>query len=107
MLPSRKNIFWIVQNLGGFFVSVIESSSGVGGYNLDNPNDKIIAFDYEPSGKQDYLVAYPPGSGILWIPRNNNDRTFMQVFFKIKKKYYFVKLTMGCLERRGSPFLFS
>ena len=76
--PGSKN-FWIVQNLGGTFAPVVQSSNGFGGYNLDNVNDKIISFDYEHSGKLDYLVAYRPGSGIIWIQKNTNG-VFTQVF---------------------------
>jgi hypothetical protein len=77
--PGSKN-FWIVQNFAGTFSSIIHSSNGVGGYNLDNVNDKIIAFDYEHSGRLDYLVAYRPGSGIIWILKNNFGGVFSQVF---------------------------
>jgi hypothetical protein len=41
--------------------------------------DKIFAYDYEHSGKLDYLVAYRPGSGIIWILKNTNG-LFTQVF---------------------------
>ena len=58
---------------------VVQSSTGVGGYNLDQPIDKIIPYDYDHSGKLDYLVAYRPGSDIVWILRNTNG-VFTQVF---------------------------
>jgi hypothetical protein len=77
--PGSNN-FWVVQNFGGTFSPGIQSSNGVGGYNLDNVNDKIIAFDYEHSGRLDYLVAYRPGSGIIWILNHNSGTGFTQVF---------------------------
>lgn len=76
--PGSKN-FWILQNNNSVFTPVVVSSNGVGGYNLDQTVDKIIAYDYDHSGKLDYLVAYRPGSGIIWILRNTNG-VFTQVF---------------------------
>jgi hypothetical protein len=71
--------FWILQNNNGVFTPVVQSSTGIGGYNLDQPVDKIFAYDYDHSGKLDYLVTYRPGSGIVWILRNTNG-VFTQVF---------------------------
>jgi hypothetical protein len=36
-------------------------AGGIGGYDLQNPADRVFAFDYDSSGKLDHLVLYRPG----------------------------------------------
>src|ERR1041385_8004880 len=50
----------------------ILSTSGIGGYNLTSTSDRVIAFDYEHSGRLDYLLLYRPGSKNCWIVKNTN-----------------------------------
>jgi hypothetical protein len=69
--PSHRNI-WILKHSGTKFIPVYSSDQGIGGYNLADPFDQIIAFDYEHSGKQDYLLLYRAQSGIAWILKNTN-----------------------------------
>ncbi len=52
--------------------------TGIAGYDLAEPADRIFAFDYNGSGKLDHLVLYRPGFGTIWILRNNNG-TFSRV----------------------------
>jgi hypothetical protein len=61
---------WILRNNGGNFAPVYQGS-GIGGFNLASPNDRIFAFDYNNVGKLDHLVLYRPGTGTIWILRNN------------------------------------
>lgn len=64
---------WILKNDRGFFTPVYRTpDSGIGGYDLKSTADRALAFDYEHSGKQDYLVFYRPGTGIIWILNNLN-----------------------------------
>ena len=53
--------------------------SGIGGYALLSPADRVFAFDYDHSGKLDHLVLYRPGDGVCFILANNNG-TFSPVF---------------------------
>jgi len=70
----------ILKNTAGPFSAVYQSDSGgIGGYSLGRPADRVIAFDYESSGKQDHLVLYRPGTGIIWI-LNNTAGTFTRVY---------------------------
>jgi hypothetical protein len=65
----------IVRNNNGEFGPIDKNppyGTGIGGYDLRSPADRIIAFDYEHSGKLDYLVLYRPGTGTISIVRNNN-----------------------------------
>ena len=64
---------WILKNVGGFFTPVYRTAeSGIGGYDLKSPADRILAFDYEHSGNLDHLVCYRPGYGLVWILKNTN-----------------------------------
>src|SRR5258708_3898160 len=45
--------------------------TGIGGYDLADPADRVFAFDYDGSGKLDHLVLYRPGQGTIWILRNS------------------------------------
>jgi ribosomal protein L24E len=61
---------WILQNAGGVFTPVYNQGDpgrGIGGYDLKSAADRILPFDYENSGKQNYLALYRPGTGTMWI----------------------------------------
>jgi Pentapeptide repeats (8 copies) len=56
---------------------------GIGGYDLLSPADRVIAFDYDGTPgqtRQNYLVCYRPGTGIIFIVRKNSERTFDPVY---------------------------
>ena len=61
---------WILKNSGGAFTPVYaqgDPGSGVGGYDLASSADRVVAFDYDGSGKLDHLALYRPGTGTIWI----------------------------------------
>jgi hypothetical protein len=63
---------WILRNLGGRFAPIYQQGdpgSGIGGYDLARASDRVLAFDYDGSGRQDHLVLYRPGTGTIWILR--------------------------------------
>jgi hypothetical protein len=65
---------WILQNNAGAFSAVYaqgDPGNGIGGYDLKSPMDRAFAFDYDSSGKLDHLVLYRPGTGTMWILKNN------------------------------------
>ena len=55
------------KNSDGTFKAVFTSNQGIGKYNLHNPIDRIVAFDYLNSGNLDHLVCYRSHEGICWI----------------------------------------
>ncbi len=63
-----------------YFDAVYSLGSGIDGFNLNNAADQIIAFDYESTGKLDYLVCYRPGTGLVRIVQKKADGTFAQVY---------------------------
>ncbi|CCM02623.1 uncharacterized protein FIBRA_04726 [Fibroporia radiculosa] len=75
----NTGIVWILKNNAGTFNPVFQSSSGIGGFNLLDPNDHAFAFDYDRSGKLDHLVFYQPGAGTIWILKNDKG-TFSPVY---------------------------
>lgn len=47
--------------------AVAGAPAGIGGYDLMNPADRLVAFDYAGSGCADHLVAYRPGTGTVRV----------------------------------------
>jgi hypothetical protein len=67
--PGRGAIF-ILGNEGGVFRHVYargDPGNGLGGYNFKSPDDRVLSFDYNSSGKLDHLVFIRPGTGTVWI----------------------------------------
>jgi len=65
--------FWILRNRNGTFSPVYHEGDpghGIGGYDLKSPADRAFAFDYEQSGRLDYIALYRPGTGTFWILKN-------------------------------------
>jgi uncharacterized protein YjbI with pentapeptide repeats len=60
------------------------SGAGLGAYNLADPADQVIAFDYGGTGRLDHLVCYRPGKGLFAILAKTTDAgnnvTFTKVF---------------------------
>src|ERR1700761_2390382 len=51
------------------------SDLGVGGDPLTSVDDRIIAFDYDHSGKQDHILVYQPGADKVEIYKNTGTAT--------------------------------
>ncbi len=66
-----SGVIYIVKNNGGIFSPIYTGKNGIGSFDLQKPEDRVLAFDYESSGKLDYLVLYRPGSGVIHIVKNN------------------------------------
>jgi hypothetical protein len=76
---SGDGILYILKNSGGTFSPVYAAGNGIGGYDLRSDNDRVFAFDYDMTGRQDHLVLYRPGQGTIWILRNTRGQ-FAPVF---------------------------
>jgi peptidoglycan hydrolase-like protein with peptidoglycan-binding domain len=60
----------IVKGAAGTFQTVYaqgDPGTGIGGYDLKSITDVGMAFDFNGTGKQDHLVFYRPGTGIVWV----------------------------------------
>lgn len=73
--PGHRIIYVIRRSQTDTFTTVLKSHDGIGGYDLASSDDRIFAFDYDHSGKQDHLVIYRPGAGIFCILRNDGHDT--------------------------------
>ena len=62
---------WIIRNNQGTFAPIYAGNQGIGGYDLASTTDRIFTFDYDHNGRQNYLVLYRPGTGTMWILKNN------------------------------------
>jgi DNA-binding winged helix-turn-helix (wHTH) protein len=76
-----SGIIWILKNSGGTFSPVYEGN-GIGGYDLMSGADRLLAFDYDHSGKLDHLVLYRLGTGIICILENDGGGIFTPVYVR-------------------------
>jgi hypothetical protein len=78
--PGTGTIRVLKHGTGNTFSAVFQSTTGVGGYDLGSPADRIVAFDYDHSGKADHLVLYRPGSRIAYVVKHGTGTTFTAVY---------------------------
>ncbi|MFI7128797.1 S1 family peptidase [Nonomuraea sp. NPDC050153] len=78
--PGSQIIFIVKRNADGTYAPVYSSTSGIGGYDLKDNRDRIIAFDYTGSGKRDHLLLYRPGGQTAWVLQHGAGNTFSAVF---------------------------
>jgi hypothetical protein len=71
------------KNSGGAFTSIY-GGNGLGPYDLKSTADRVIAFDYGHSGRQDHLALYRLDEGIVAILRNDDDGIFTPVYERSK-----------------------
>jgi DNA-binding winged helix-turn-helix (wHTH) protein len=76
--PGTGRIFF-VKNSGGTFVPIY-TGNGLGQYDLKSAADRVIAFDYDHSGRQDHLVLYRLDAGVVAVLKNNGDGIFTPVY---------------------------
>jgi hypothetical protein len=68
-----------VKNSGGSFIPIY-GGNGLGRYDLRSAAERVIAFDYDHSGKLDHLALYRLDTGIIAILRNDGDGVFTPVY---------------------------
>ncbi|MET8863543.1 S1 family peptidase [Nonomuraea sp. NPDC004580] len=78
--PGAQLVTIVKRGAGGAFTPVFTSTTGIGGYDLRDDRDRIIAFDYDHSGKLDHLVLHRPGVEIAWILERGSGASFRAVF---------------------------
>ncbi|MFG3558438.1 transposase family protein [Micromonospora sp. NPDC047557] len=64
------------HSAAGPLTTVVGSHQGIDGFALTSPNDQVIAYDYAHTGKQDALLLYRPGSGLVTIVGHAAGNTF-------------------------------
>ncbi|MFI6744337.1 S1 family peptidase [Nonomuraea sp. NPDC050451] len=78
--PGSQIVFIVKRGTDGTYAPVFSSTTGIGGYDLKDNRDRIIAFDYRGSGKLDHLLLYRPGGQTAWILEHGAGNTFKAVF---------------------------
>ena len=78
--PGSHIVYIVKHAADGSFTPVFASHSGIGGYDLAQPADQVIAFDYDHSGKLDHLVLYRPGWQTIYILKHEAGNTFTRVY---------------------------
>jgi hypothetical protein len=84
---------WIVKKVSNnddrnAFTSVYAQGGGIGGYPVNDGSDRLLAYGYRssaaPGGQPDHLVAFRPGTGIVWVLKKVSDddkpEAFQEVF---------------------------
>jgi hypothetical protein len=67
-----QNIDVVDGSATGGQVDIVYPRRGIGGYDLQSTADRLFAFDYDGSGHPDHFVAYRPGTGVVWVLRNDD-----------------------------------
>jgi DNA-binding winged helix-turn-helix (wHTH) protein len=81
--PGR-GVIYFVKNSGGTFITIYEGREGLAQYDLKSAADRVIAFDYDHTGRQDHLALYRLDAGIVAILRNDGDGIFTPVYERSK-----------------------
>jgi len=74
---------WVLQNAlepTAAFRASFNAATGIGGYDLKDSRDQVLAFDYEGTGKLDHLLLYRPGVGTVWILKHGADDAYTPVY---------------------------
>ncbi|QGV82153.1 hypothetical protein [Streptomyces ficellus] len=77
--PGTGTAWVLAPNGDGTFHPVVTSSTGLGGFNLNNPSDIVIGLDYGSTGSNTHLLAYRPGTGIVYIVQPDKSGGFTTV----------------------------
>ena len=80
MYRPGSRIAWVLEHgAGTAFTALIHTTTGIGGYDLADHRDQVIAYDYEHTGRLDHLVLYRPGAGIVHVVRHGAGTAFAPV----------------------------
>ncbi|NUP47415.1 MAG: hypothetical protein HOW97_08880 [Catenulispora sp.] len=78
--PGQRSVGILASNAGsgGGFTTVYASlkngaGPGIGGYDFADARDQLTPYDYTGKGAADHLVAYRPGTGVVWILQKDTD----------------------------------
>ncbi|KAJ6572849.1 hypothetical protein DFH09DRAFT_1032714 [Mycena vulgaris] len=77
--PGVGTIYILTHNADNSFSAVYVGSTGIGGFDLMSPVDRLFTLDYG-DGHADHLALYRPGTGIISIVALESDNSFSAVF---------------------------
>jgi hypothetical protein len=73
-------LVWLLAHGSANSFYPVEVGSGIGGFDLSSPADRLIAYDYSQTGLSNYLLAYRPGTGVVWILAHGSGNSFTPQF---------------------------
>ncbi|MFJ8578395.1 hypothetical protein [Micromonospora sp. NPDC093277] len=77
--PGSRTAWVLRHGAGNTFTAAYNSGAGIGEYDLADPRDQVLAFDYDHSGKSDHLVVYRPGAGIVHVVKHGAGNSFSSI----------------------------
>jgi hypothetical protein len=72
-----SGVAWILESSFLSYNPILQSTAGLGAYDLKSTADRIFPFDYNSSGLLDTLALYRPGASVFYIESNVNN-TFVK-----------------------------
>jgi FG-GAP-like repeat len=75
--PTIPQVIIYKNNNNGTLTPIYQGTS-LGGWNFNNFQDRVTPYDYDGSGKLDYLLIYRAGGHLCMILKNTNG-VFTQV----------------------------
>ena len=70
----------VVKHAAGGGFERVYSGTGLGGFDLSDARDQVVAFDFDHSGRQDHLLLYRPGGKRVVIVRHDANNGFTAVY---------------------------
>ena len=73
MLISYKGVDVDMASSKGFSAVYAQGDpgNGIGGFDLKSALYRAFAYDYDGSGKLDHIALYRPGTGTMWIEKED------------------------------------
>jgi len=83
--PGFGNVSMNIGIKDGSFIKKTDFRNGIGGYDLKNISDQIIAFDYNGDGLDD-LFCYRPSKKIVFILKSTGNGSFQKIILPGNKQ---------------------
>ncbi len=78
--PGKGIVFILKKDGPGGFTPVYQSHAGIGGFDLSVSNDHVFAFDYDGIGTANHLVLYRPGTGAVFIIKQDGTGNYHPIY---------------------------
>ena len=80
--PGSSTI-WFLRNSGGAFEKIMEGQGGLAGYDLKDYGDKVFAYDWRGSGRQDRLICTRFAQSPFWC-MDRSERGFRVIYNEVQ-----------------------
>ncbi|KAJ7599121.1 hypothetical protein C8J56DRAFT_849178 [Mycena floridula] len=79
-MRSGAGILFVLSHNSLGFAAIYKTFTGLEGFDLSSNLDRAIAFDFTSSGRNDHILLYRPGSGMVSVAEKKSDGNFSNVF---------------------------